>query len=79
MYRRFWLWMPHIRLRLAEDDPILAIVEEGTEFGFSGRGDYEFQCDGIRVKCSIEGDRLTLYGDTTHEEMAACPTPGIAL
>jgi hypothetical protein len=64
---------------LAEDDPILAIVEEGAKFGFIVRGNYEFQYDRIRVKCSIEGDRLTLYGDTTHEEMAARPTPGIAL
>jgi hypothetical protein len=40
MYRGSWLWVTQIVERLAKDNSILAIVEEGAQFGLSrGRHD----------------------------------------
>jgi hypothetical protein len=33
MYRGSWLWVSQVVERLAEDNSILAIVEEGAQFG----------------------------------------------
>ena len=49
-----WLGMPHFVECGAEPDPIFCVVEEGTEFGFGGRGHDSLDDGAVDVNGAIE-------------------------
>lgn len=55
----------------AKDFGVLAVVEEGAQFGFSGRGNDAFEEIADDMDCSVEFDRLCFDGDRS-EEVVAC-------
>jgi hypothetical protein len=64
---------------LAENDAVLAIVEEGTKLGFRSQCNNKFQNDRICVKSAIQFDGFANNWPPSHEEMATRTAASFAL